>query len=85
MILQGLTGRPGSHAVHVSKSGQAASPSFRNKDGYKVEFLTSNRGSDDYMGQPAKMPALGGPSADPLRFLDFLIRDPKTRHPGHSP
>ncbi|WP_310423653.1 GSU2403 family nucleotidyltransferase fold protein [Mycoplana sp. BE70] len=58
------------------RSGQAASSSFQNKDGYKVEFLTSNRGSDDYMDQPAKMPALGGASADPLRFLDFLIRDP---------
>ncbi|MBY5666301.1 hypothetical protein HFO35_35490 [Rhizobium leguminosarum] len=41
-----------------------------------VEFLTSNRGSDDYIDQPAKMPALGGASADPLRFLDFLIREP---------
>ncbi|MDI7864980.1 GSU2403 family nucleotidyltransferase fold protein [Rhizobiaceae bacterium n13] len=58
------------------RSGQAASSSFRNKDGYKVEFLTSNRGSDDYTDQPARMPALGGASADPLRFLDFLIRDP---------
>lgn len=44
--------------------------------GYRVEFLTSYRGSDDNIDQPAKMPALGGASADPLRFLDFLIRDP---------
>ncbi len=44
--------------------------------GYRVEFLTSNRGSDDCIAQPANMPALGSASVDPLRFLDFLIRDP---------
>jgi hypothetical protein len=60
----------------LHRSGSAASSAFQNADGYRVEFLTSNRGSDDYIDQPAKMPALGGASADPLRFLDFLIRDP---------
>lgn len=59
---------------HISGSG--ASSAFQNAEGYRVEFLTSNRGSDDYVDQPAKMPALGGASADPIRFLDFLIRDP---------
>ena len=49
---------------------------FRNDDNYLVEFLTPNRGSDDHMGRPALMPALGGASAQPLRYLDFLIRDP---------
>ncbi len=58
------------------RSGSGASSAFQNADGYRVEFLTSNRGSDDYVDQPANMPALGGASADPLRFLDFLIRDP---------
>ena len=58
------------------RSGQAAFSSFQNKNSYKVEFLTTNRSSDDYMDQPARMPALGGASADPLRFLEFLIRDP---------
>ena len=58
------------------RSGAAASSAFQNADGYRVEFLTSNRGSDDDIDQPAKMPALGGASADPLRFLDFLIREP---------
>ncbi|MBB3660703.1 hypothetical protein FHX15_005974 [Rhizobium sp. BK650] len=57
------------------RSGSAASSAFQNAEGYRVEFLTSNRGSDDYSDQPAKIP-LGGASADPLRFLDFLIRDP---------
>jgi hypothetical protein len=58
------------------RSGSATSSAFQNDGGYRVEFLTSNRGSDDYVDQPAQMPALGGASADPLRFLDFLIRDP---------
>lgn len=58
------------------RSGAAASSAFSTSAGYRVEFLTSNRGSDDYLDHPATMPALGGASADPLRFLDFLIRDP---------
>nr|WP_282563052.1 GSU2403 family nucleotidyltransferase fold protein [Rhizobium sp. RCAM05973] len=58
------------------RSGAAASSSFANRQGYKIEFLTSNRGPDEYLDHPTKMPALGGASADPLRFLDFLIRDP---------
>lgn len=58
------------------RSGAAASSAFVSSSGYRVEFLTSNRGSDDYTDQPAKMPALGGAGADALRFLDFLIRDP---------
>lgn len=49
---------------------------YTNRDGYKVEFLTPNRGSDDHSGKPASMPALGGASAQPLRFLDFLIYQP---------
>lgn len=57
-------------------SGSPRSHAFRNSDGYRVEFLTTNRGSEDYSGEPASMPALGGASAEPLRFLDFLIRDP---------
>jgi hypothetical protein len=66
-----VTFRPVPH-----RSGSAASSAFQNADGYRVEFLTSNRGSDDYIDQPTKMPALGGASADPLRFLDFLIKEP---------
>lgn len=58
------------------RSGSPRSTSFRNATGYKVEFLTGNRGSDEYLDKPADMPALGGASADPLRFLDFLIYNP---------
>lgn len=49
---------------------------FQNSIGYRVEFLTGNRGSEDYIGKPSPMPALGGASAEPLRFLDFLLVDP---------
>ena len=46
------------------------------KDGYRLDFLTPNASSDDYAGQPAPMPALGGMAAQPLRFLDYLIAEP---------
>lgn len=49
---------------------------FVNQRGYRVEFLTPNRGSNDYEGVPVRMPTLGGVSAIPIRFLDFLIKDP---------
>ncbi|MBF0356893.1 MAG: hypothetical protein HQL43_16830 [Alphaproteobacteria bacterium] len=49
---------------------------FQNNSGLRVEFLTPNRGSDDYQAEPPILPALGGVAAQPLRFLDFLIRDP---------
>lgn len=53
-----------------------ASAAFANDLGVRIEFLRPNRGSDDYGSKPATMPALGGASAQPLRFLDFLIRNP---------
>lgn len=59
------------HAIDARKT-----VAYRNGSGYKVEFLTPNRGSDDYGGQPPVMPALGGAAAQPLRFLDFLITEP---------
>lgn len=49
---------------------------FENANRYRVEFLTGNRGSDEFLGKPATMPALGGAAAEPLRFLDFLLVDP---------
>ncbi|MHC1549768.1 nucleotidyltransferase family protein [Phyllobacterium sp. K27] len=49
---------------------------FQNSDRYKVEFLTPNTGSDDFVGIPADMPALGGAAAEPMRFLDYLIYEP---------
>jgi hypothetical protein len=49
---------------------------FENRKRFKVEFLTPNRGSADHQGKLTAMPALGGASAQPLRFLDFLIHQP---------
>ncbi|MBA1143349.1 nucleotidyltransferase family protein [Mesorhizobium neociceri] len=49
---------------------------YSSRSGYKVEFLTPNTGSADYESHPTPMPALGGASAQPLRFLDFLIHQP---------
>ncbi|MCO5083276.1 MAG: GSU2403 family nucleotidyltransferase fold protein [Rhizobiaceae bacterium] len=45
-------------------------------NGLRVDFLTPNRGSDEFSRKPARMPSLGGAVAEPLRFLDFLIREP---------
>ena len=49
---------------------------YENASRYRIEFLTPNRGSDDHADRASPMPSLGGASAQPLRFLDFLIRDP---------
>lgn len=56
--------------------GSPAASSYRNADGFKVDFLTPNESSDDYAGHPTRMPALGGAFATPLRYLGLLIRDP---------
>jgi len=53
-----------------------ASTAFVNAAGFRVEFLTPNRSADGHQGKPARMPALGGASAEPLRYLDFLIFEP---------
>lgn len=61
---------------------------YANDQGYKVEFLTPNRGSDTHQGRPVRLPALGGMGAEPLRFLDFLIYQPVTSvllHKGGVP
>jgi hypothetical protein len=53
-----------------------ADTAYVNDKNFSVEFLTPNRGSDDNAGQSAKMAALGGASAQPLRYIDFLITKP---------
>lgn len=53
-----------------------AAVAFSNQQKYRVEFLTPNRSKDEYGSRPASMPALGGASAQPLRYLDFLIHEP---------
>jgi hypothetical protein len=49
---------------------------YVSRSGFKVEFLAPNTGSADRDDKPVPMPALGGASATPLRFLDFLIHEP---------
>jgi hypothetical protein len=71
---------------HLASRDLAAA--YRNDRGYKVEFLTPNRGSDEHQGQLTRMPALGGAGAEPLRHLDFLIYQPVTSvllHKGGVP
>jgi len=58
---------PNLHRKHVTR--------YRTGIGYFVDFLTPNRGSDKHQGAPAVMPALGGASAQPMRYLDYLIHD----------
>jgi hypothetical protein len=72
-ILRGVdqTFKPVAHINHPLKASR-----FRTKTGYLVEFLTPNRGSNDNFSKPADMPALRGASAQPLRYLDYLIHDP---------
>jgi hypothetical protein len=53
------------------------STQYRNGAAYRVDFLTPNQGSDDHQGKPAKMKALSGAGAEPLRHLDFLIYQPE--------
>lgn len=66
---------PTFHAV-PHQADRAKVVAFVNNFSYRVEFLTGNRGSDDYTGKPSPMPALGGASAENLRFLDYLIYEP---------
>lgn len=58
------------------RQDNAHSTKFRNASRYEVEFLTPNTGRADNEDKASRMPALGGASAQPLRFLDYLIRDP---------
>ncbi len=58
---------------------------FENAARFRVDFLTPHRGSDDQMGSPFAMPALGGAAAQPLRFLDYLIHLPVRSVVLHGP
>lgn len=58
------------------RSDPVRATQFENAARYKVDFLTPNRGSDEFSDRASPMPALGGAAAQPLRFLDFLIHEP---------
>jgi hypothetical protein len=68
--------------VHRNDPGRIVA--FANKDGFHVEFLTPNRSKAEYQDHAATMPALGQHmgaqplqmGAQPLRYLDYLIREP---------
>jgi len=49
--------------------------SYAAKGGLRVDFLTPNEGADT--DKPQRLPAFQT-DAQPLRFLDYLIRDPET-------
>jgi len=59
-----------------SRSDGRQTTQFQDRSGYRVEFLTPNLGPDEDGDRPMRMPALGGVSAQSLRFLDFLIHEP---------
>lgn len=50
---------------------------FKNSIGYKIEFLTPNRGDEKYSQNLSEMPSLNkNIGAQPTRYLDLLIRNP---------
>jgi len=50
---------------------------FANATGFKVEFLTPNRGDEDYSSRLTQIPSLWqSVGAQVLRFLDYLIHEP---------
>jgi len=75
-ILDILKGVDSTFRAISHRSDPARVTQFENAASYKVEFLTPNRGSDDYADHASPMPSLGGAFAQPLRFLDFLIHEP---------
>ncbi|MBU2531343.1 MAG: hypothetical protein KKB37_01285 [Alphaproteobacteria bacterium] len=46
---------------------------YRNHQGYFVDTLTPNRGSDEHQSKLARMKALSNSPAQPLRHLDYCI------------
>lgn len=50
---------------------------YRNSRSYRVDMLTPNQGSEEHQSHPARMQALGGSGAQPLRHLDYLIQNPE--------
>lgn len=63
-------------------AGHEFSTSYRAAGGLRVDFLTPNLGADT--NTPRSLPILQT-SAQPLRFLDFLIREPERAVVLHGP
>jgi hypothetical protein len=75
-ILEVLKGIDPTFREIPHQSDSRFSTQYENGKKFNIEFLTPNTGSDEYAGRAAKMPALGGAAAQPIRFLDFLIGEP---------
>ena len=69
--------RPSTPVSFRSKNGAipGVATGFRNARGFKVEFLTTRRGSPEHGDKATTLPALDI-GAQALAFLDFLIREP---------
>jgi hypothetical protein len=78
----GVTHAPPSFRAvpHVSDKTRVAT--YRAKGDLRVDFLTPNRGRETDRLQT--LPAFGT-DAQPMRFLDYLIRDPQPAAILHSP
>jgi hypothetical protein len=76
-ILEVLRGVDASFREIPNIDDPLISTAYRNRANYKVDFLTPNRGAEKHQGKPARMRALSGGGAQPLRHLDFLIHEPE--------
>ncbi|MEL6748208.1 MAG: GSU2403 family nucleotidyltransferase fold protein [Pseudomonadota bacterium] len=76
-ILHVITTVDDTFAAVPSIADPFVSARYRNANGYLVDTLTPNRGSDEHTSRVAKMKALGNSGAQPLRHLDFLIHEPE--------
>lgn len=56
------------------KPGQLPA-SYQNASGLRVDILTPNRGKDEFSDTTARLKIMGDTGAQPLRFLDYLIKD----------
>ena len=72
-MLEILRGVDASFRAVPHLNDPVASAAFANAAGFRLDLIAAHRGSDDDMGKPVRMPALDGASAEPLRFMDFLI------------
>lgn len=74
-ILDGLREIDPSFTPVPSLASRVLSNALRNARGYRVELLTPHQGSDDRGDHLVALPTMPGLAAQPLRYLDFLIRD----------
>jgi hypothetical protein len=59
-----------------NRNPRFASTAFVNSANFRLDILTAHRGGDEEMGEPMKLDALAGVSAEPLRFMDYLLSAP---------